>query len=241
MQLLRSYVFVFFMYALMPVLGLLGLPFAIWSRRGAHGVMDLYARICIAAAEVICGLRSEVRGPIPKGEVVVAAKHQNFFDVLVLFHAVDDGRYVMKRSLRWAPVLGFYAMRIGCAPVNRGGKGKTVKQMVTDTGKSRGGEGQILIYPQGTRVAPGAKAPYRGGVHALAETHGLRVVPAATNAGLFWPRIGMMRKPGVAVLEFLPMIEEGLSRKEMVEKLEEVIETASDALNAEARAVDPTL
>lgn len=241
MQWIRSFVFVIFMYAVMGVLGLLGLPFAIASPRGANRVMQLYCVITLAAARTLCGLRTEVRGPVPTGEVVIAAKHQSFLDILILFHALDDARFVMKRSLRWAPVLGFYALRIGCAPVNRGAKGKAVKTMVAHADKSRRPAGQIIIYPQGTRVAPGASRPYKSGVHALAEAQGLRIVPAATNAGLFWPRTGVLRKPGVAVVEFLPMVEDGLSRKELVARLEETIEAASDALSAEARAADPTL
>ncbi|MFT6226732.1 MAG: 1-acyl-sn-glycerol-3-phosphate acyltransferase [Paracoccaceae bacterium] len=241
MQMIRSAIFVIFMYTLMGVLGILGLPWAIASRRGANRIMHLYCIITLWALRVLCGVRTEVRGTPPTGEVVVGSKHQSFLDVLILFHAVEDGRYVMKRSLRWAPVLGFYALRIGCAPVNRGAKAKAVKQLVYDAHKARRDAGQILIFPQGTRVAPGTHAPYKSGVHALAEAQGLRVVPAATNAGLFWPRIGVLRKPGVAVFEFLPPLADGLSRKEMMAALEKVVETASDALAAEARAADPRL
>ncbi|MGG7566244.1 lysophospholipid acyltransferase family protein [Rhodovulum sp. DZ06] len=240
-QYLRSLVFFVWMYGLMAVMGVLGAPFAIASRRGASRVMWLYTEIVLRSMALICGLRAEVRGPVPTGEVVVASKHQSFLDILILFNALNDARFVMKRSLRWTPFLGVYAMRIGCAPVNRGAGAKAAQGLADHAEARRGSNGQTIIFPQGTRVAPGATAPYKGGVHGMAEALNVPVIPAATNAGLFWPRLGILRKPGVAVVEFLPELEPGLARKEMTRALEAVIEPASDALAAEARAADPRL
>ena len=94
--------------------------------------------------------------------------------------------------------------------------------------------GQLIIYPQGTRVAPGVSKPYKVGTAVLYKETGQTCIPAATNVGVFWPRTGIYRKPGVAVVEFLPPIEQGLSQQDFMTQLEDVVETASDRLLEEA-------
>ena len=94
--------------------------------------------------------------------------------------------------------------------------------------------GQLIIYPQGTRVAPGVDKPYKVGTAVIYEETGQTCVPAATNVGVFWPRQGLLRKPGLAVVEFLPPIPPGRDRNAFMEDLEREIETASDALMRDA-------
>lgn len=241
MQLLRSLIFFVWMYGLMAVMGIILSPLAAWSAAGATWAVKTYVRIILRAMPWFVGLRAEIRGQAPTGLAVVASKHQSFLDILMLVDALEKPRFVMKRSLRWTPVLGFYAMRMGCAPVNRGGGGEAVSAMVESAARIEAEDGQTIIYPQGTRVAPGVRRPYKGGVHALAQSQGAAVIPAATNAGLFWARIGVLRRPGTAVLEFLPALPPGLERKAMTNALAAVIEPASDRLDAEARAAYGTL
>ena len=106
--------------------------------------------------------------------------------------------------------------------------------MVRDVEAGRADPGQLVIYSQGTRVAPGAKAPYKVGTAVLYEQLGQPCVPMATNVGLFWPRKGILRKPGLAVVEFLPPIPPGMERRAFMEHLEETVEAKSNALMAEA-------
>lgn len=127
--------------------------------------------------------------------------------------------------LKYAPVVGQLGLRIGCIAVNRGQRGKAIKKMVADVRSGKALAGQLIIYPQGTRIAPGVKAPYKGGTGALYRELGQEVVPVATNAGLFWPKRGVLRKQGTAVFEFLPRIEPGLPIPEFMARLEEQIET----------------
>jgi 1-acyl-sn-glycerol-3-phosphate acyltransferase len=140
----------------------------------------------------------------------------------------------MKQELRWAPILGLYAMRIGSTPVNRGARSKAMKDMLARVGKSGSAARQLVIYPQGTRVLPGAFLPYKVGAGVLYERLGNPCVPAATNVGVFWPKHGIYRKPGLAVVEFLPEIAVGKPVPEFMAELERDIEAASDRLMAEA-------
>ena len=149
----------------------------------------------------------------------------------------------MKSSLRYAPILGWYAERIGCVPVNRGKRTQAIRQMMEGVTAGDAPAGQLVIFPQGTRVAPGAYLPYKVGTAVIYATTGQSCVPAATNVGVFWPRKGILRKPGLAVVEFLPPIAPGLERQAFLTRLEQDVEVASDRLMAEggmANDVQPT-
>ncbi|MFW8595624.1 lysophospholipid acyltransferase family protein [Cribrihabitans neustonicus] len=233
-QWLRSALFEFQIYLAMAVIGLVFAPWALVSRRGARVACKSYCRWVLWTARWMVGIKSEVRGPVPEGEVIIAAKHQSFLDILIIFNAVPSARFIMKRELLWTPVIGIYAKRLGCVPVNRGKRGAAIARMVKGVAAESREPGQLIIYSQGTRVAPGVKKPYKVGTAVLYQALGQPCVPAATNVGLFWPRKGLMRKPGLAVVEFLPPLEPGLGREEFMASLEEQVERRSDALMREA-------
>ncbi len=233
-QWVRSLIFVITIYVLMAVLGILFTPYAILSKRGALTACKTYARTTLWLARWMVGLRTEVRGQVPTGEVVIAAKHQSFLDILMIFNAVPHGKFIMKRELLWTPFIGLYAKRLGCVPVNRGRRGAAIAKMVQDVSKEFSDPGQLIIYSQGTRVAPGAKKPYKVGTGVLYHELGQPCVPAATNVGVFWPRKGIMRKPGLAVVEFLDPVAPGMNRDEFMAQLEKTVEARSDALMREA-------
>jgi 1-acyl-sn-glycerol-3-phosphate acyltransferase len=233
MQLLRSLVFDALIYLSMAVLGVIGAPLALWSVDGAYWVCRTYARVTFFFLRVICGLRVEVRGPVPQGEVLVAAKHQSFLDILMIFEALPRPKFIMKKELKWAPFIGLYALRIGSTPVNRGDRSKAMKAMVEHAGQAREPR-QLVIYPQGTRVAPGARPPFKVGAGVLYDRLGEPCVPAATNAGVFWGRRSFLKRPGLAVVEFLDPIPPGLPISEFMARMQAEVEEASDRLMREA-------
>jgi 1-acyl-sn-glycerol-3-phosphate acyltransferase len=134
----------------------------------------------------------------------------------------------------FAPFLGQYALRMGCVPVDRGKRGAAIAKMKADVARGAAEPGQLIIYPQGTRVAPGVAKPYKVGTGLLYEQLGQPCVPVATNVGVFWPKRGILRKPGLAVVQFLPEIAPGLPIPEFMQRLEREVETHSDMLLAEA-------
>lgn len=233
-QWLRSLAFIIQMYIAMLVFSIAFFPWAVFSSRGAHAACHSFSRYVFWTLSWMVGLRTEVRGQPPTDEVMVAAKHMSFLDIMMIYSAVPRGKFIMKKQLMFSPLLGQYAWRIGCVPVNRGKRGAAIRKMLEDVEQGRTTGGQLIIYPQGTRVAPGAHLPYKIGTGALYEELGQPCQPVAANVGLFWPKHGILRKPGVAVVEFLPRIEPGLSKDAFMAELERVIETGSDALLAEA-------
>lgn len=227
----RSLLFNTLFYTAMLVMGIIGLPFVAWSRAATYWWMKQFVHLSLWMLRVICKIETEVRGPVPDGQVVVAAKHQSFLDILILFLALPRARFVMKRELRWAPVLGLYAWRIGSIPVNRGQKGKAMRGMIAKAeAENRHTPAQTVIYPQGSRIAPRAVKPYKIGAAVLAARMDQPIVPAATNAGWFWGRNTVRRYPGTAIVTFLPTIDQGQSPPVLTEQLRDVIEPASEAL-----------
>ena len=229
-----SLIFIIQMYVAMAVFALAYMVPAIIDRRGAWAGIHAYCRWVRLTARIFCGLRSEIRGEVPVDEVLIASKHQSFFDIILICSVVPRPKFIMKKELKWAPFLGFYAWRIGCVPVDRGKKGRAIAEMKRLVALGAAVPGQLIIYPQGTRVAPDATMPYKVGTGLLYQQMDKPCIPAATNVGVFWPRHGILRKPGLAVVEFLPAIPAGKGVSDFMAEIETVVETASDRLMAEA-------
>jgi len=222
------------MYLAMAAMALCFAPLAVMDRRFAFQSVRVYCRWVRWTAGWMVGLRSEVRGEIPTDEALVASKHQSFFDVILLASALPRPKFIMKKELGWVPIVGWFARRIGCIQVDRGKRGAAMRKMQEDVSRGLAQPGQLVIYPQGTRVAPGTHRDYKIGTAVLYVQLARGCVPVATNAGVFWPRRSFMRRPGLAVLEFLPRIPAGKEQGAFMADLEDVIEGNSDRLMAEA-------
>ena len=231
---LMSLLFIIQMYLAMAVIAVAFAPFALFNRAAAVRACHAFCAWTIFSLRWMCGLRCEVRGRPPTEEVMIAAKHQSFLDIIMIYNAVPRGKFIMKRELMFTPFLGQYALAIGCVPVDRGKRGAAIARMKADVAKGSAFPGQLIIYPQGTRVAPGVRKPYKMGTGLLYEQLAQPCVPVAANVGLFWPKRGILRKPGLAVVEFLPAIPPGQPVGPFMAELEAQIETASDRLMAEA-------
>ena len=235
MQLFRSLIFNVFIYVVMAIYAVVFFIPALITKEWAFKACHAWCITVRWAARWMIGLETEVRGTPPTGEVMIAAKHQSFLDIIVIYNSIPRAKFIMKRELMYAPIMGQYALRIGTIPVNRGKRGAAIEQMKRDIAKGAADPGQLVIYPQGTRVAPGDKKPYKIGTGAIYEQLDQPCIPVATNIGHFWPKRGLLRKPGTSVVEFLDPIPPGMPVKDFMEHLENVIETRSDALLAEAK------
>lgn len=239
MTLIRSLVYNVLFYIGILVIGVVGFPYAVLNRDGAHWTIHTFCKYALWLLKLLCGTKVEVRGTPPTDEVIVAAKHQSFLDIILIAHALPRPKFIIKKQLKWMPFLGFYAWRMGCFPVDRGKGGSAVQAMVKKVDQERADPGQLVIYPQGTRTAPGAKLPYKIGAGVLYERFGLDVYPVSTNAGVLWGKNKFLRHPGLAVVEFLDPIPSGLDRQAFMGTLEARIEASSELLEAEAYASLP--
>ncbi|MFC0410764.1 lysophospholipid acyltransferase family protein [Roseomonas elaeocarpi] len=227
---LRSAVFnaiFLFAMAVFPWVGLL-LP-----RRLVRPFVAGWARWIIRCMAVICGMRLRVTGMenLPQGPAILASKHQSAFDTFVWLTLLPHPVYIMKQELLRLPGWGALARRFGSVGVDRAGGGAALKSMVRQSREFAERDGaQLVIFPEGTRTAPGERVTWQPGVAALASATGLPVVPVATDSGLLWGRRAFSKRPGTITLAILPPLPAGLPRATLMQRLENEVEEASARL-----------
>jgi len=165
-------------------------------------------------------------------QVIYAAKHQSAWETVVLALVLRTPVIVLKRELLRLPLLGWCFQKSGCIAVDRSAGMRALRQLRADAMAVAATGRSILIFPQGTRVAPGAAHRYEVGIFALYEATGLPVVPIALNSGHVWGRNSWLKRPGRIEVEFLDPIGPGLSRRDFMATLEESIETRMAVLDA---------
>lgn len=236
----RSLVFAVAFYVTTVLFLILGSWLLLAPRSWAMAGLKLHGRVSVWLLGTICGTRMVVRGRenLPPGACLVAAKHQSAWDTFALIPLFDDPAIILKDELKYIPLYGWFCLKFEHILVKRDKGPSALKSMLRDA-RVRAAQGrQILIFPEGTRTAPGAEPDYKPGVVALYEGLGLPCVPVALNSGVFWPRRKLIRYPGRIIVEFMPPIPAGLPRAEFRKRLETDIEIASRRLIDEARDVD---
>ncbi len=185
--------------------------------------------------KIVLGLSFEVRGAenLPKSGAIVAAKHQSAWETMVFHRLVGDPAFVLKKELLRLPFIGWYMQGTGQIAIDRSAGSSALKQML-DGGRRALDEGRcLIIFPEGHRQPPGHAGRYHPGIFKLYEALGVPVAPIALNSGMFWPRNAFLRHPGRITLEILPPIAPGLDRVTFMSQLQNMIETATRALEQE--------
>jgi 1-acyl-sn-glycerol-3-phosphate acyltransferase len=221
--------------------GTIGLPFLIAPRAVTMQFGRFWGRGVLFLLRVIVGLDHEIRGldRVPRGACIIAMKHQSAWDTLIPFVLFHDAAAVVKRELLVVPFYGWYAARAGSIGIDRKAGARALRRLVA-AARPVAAEGRpIIIFPEGTRVAPGARLPYQPGVAALYQALAVPLIPVAVNSGYFWGRRSFIKRPGRIVLEFLEPIPPGWRRRRVMAELEQRIETASAALLREGEAMHP--
>ncbi|CAA7620078.1 1-acyl-sn-glycerol-3-phosphate acyltransferase [Magnetospirillum sp. SS-4] len=241
MIVLRSALFIIFMWLWTATLSVLYLPLLVLPRKAMLPAAKVWLNGVQAGLRLLAGLRFELRGAenLPPGPLIVASKHQSAFETFVFHLLLNDPAYILKRELLWIPFFGWYLGKTGVVAIDRSAGTKALKAMVKGAGDAVAAGRPVVIFPEGTRAAPGARLPYHSGVAMLYGALKVPVVPIALNSGLFWRRRGFLKKPGTLVIQALPAITPGMDRKAFMAELETRIETATDALVAEARQAYP--
>jgi 1-acyl-sn-glycerol-3-phosphate acyltransferase len=232
MQMLRSLLFtgfflVFtFLYAILFVSIGLFLP---W--RGRFAMARYWARVLLGALRLLCRLEYRVEGAanLPVGEPCIALmKHSSSWETFAQAALLPPQVWVLKRELTWIPFVGWGVRLLDCIAINRGAGGVAVRQLI-EQGRERLARGQwIVVFPEGTRMAPGQTRRYGVGGAAVAADTGTRIVPVAHNAGYFWPRRGLLKRPGVIrVVIGAPIDTRGRDPREINEEAQRFIEAQS--------------
>jgi 1-acyl-sn-glycerol-3-phosphate acyltransferase len=229
---LRSLAFNVGWYLGTTAIALVGLPLLLAPRRWVVGWARLWIAFVLWWLRVTVGLTHRVVGRenLPAGPAILASKHQSSWETLSFTLLFDDIAVVLKRELLFIPVVGWAMARAGNVAVTRGDGAAALRGLVKRARAAIAEGRSIVIFPEGTRVAPGDSRPYQVGTAALYRQLGVPVVPIALNSGLFWGRRKWIKRPGVLTLQILPPIQPGLSRDAFMKTLQESIEGATARL-----------
>lgn len=233
MTFLRSALYFAYFVVVSVLMHLLALPTLILPRQAIVWTSQTWSRIILWGLKVIVGCDYEVRGEIPRGSVLVAAKHMSMWDTMGIYMLIDDVCIVVKQELLRYPFYGWYIKKAGVIGIDRAAGAQALRQMATNAKPVIAAGRPIAIFPEGTRKKPGEAPDYKPGVAGLYGLLGLPCVPVALNSGQFWT--GFIKRPGTVVIEFLPPIPAGLKRAEFMRELQTRIETATARLLDEGR------
>ena len=232
MMYLRSWIFNILFYGVTAGLAILVVPTLLLPAAAIRAVARLWGWLTVTLLHIV-GASHRVSGdPHLGAQVIYAAKHQSAWETIVLSLLLHTPMVVLKRELLKLPLLGMYFQKSGCVAVDRSAGMRALRKLRDDAVAARDSGRSLLIFPQGTRVAPGMDHKYEIGVFALYEATGLPVVPIALNSGRVWGRNSWLKRPGRIEVEFLPAIAPGLSRRDFMAALESAIETRMAVLDA---------
>ncbi|MFA5951231.1 MAG: lysophospholipid acyltransferase family protein [Hyphomicrobium sp.] len=237
MLIVRSIAFAVAFYVTTALFLLLGSWLFFAPRSWAMAGLKAHAMASLWLLKRVAGTGIEVRGleKLPRGACLVVSKHQSAWDTFALVPLFRDPAIVLKDELKWIPFYGWFCIKFKHILVKRDKASTALKAMIRDA-RNRASQGrEVVIFPEGTRQAPGAPPDYKPGYVALYEGLNLPCVPLALNSGLYWPRRKLMRYPGTIVVEFLEPLPAGMARKEFRATLEQRLEAACDRLVAEGR------
>jgi 1-acyl-sn-glycerol-3-phosphate acyltransferase len=229
---LRSLVFNVLFYAVFVVLAIIALPTFLMPVRALMTMARLWANATLFLMRVICNIKVEFRGieKIPKGPLVVVAKHQSFWETFALVPLFEHPIFILKRQLMRIPVFGQFLVKFGMIGIDRSAGVKTLLEMTRRARDAVHSGRQLVIFPEGTRRAPGAPADYKTGFAQIYLACGAPCLPIALNSGLFWPRRTFMRYPGTLVVEFLDPLPPGLAKDEFISRVRDAIEESTARL-----------
>lgn len=220
---------------------LLLIPCLVLSRTTMQRGLKAWAAGTMWALKHIAGLTWEVKGQenLPGEPCIFACKHQSAWETGIFYLLVSDPSYILKKELLSIPFFGWYIARGGAIAIDRKAGARALKAMISGT-KERLERGQnVVIFPEGTRAAPGKPGTYHPGIAALYKGVDAPVIPVALNSGLFWQRRSFLKRPGRITVEFLPAIEPGQDRRAFMADLQSRMEDATNRLIVDGRAHFP--
>jgi len=236
-QWLGSVAFTLYLFASVPIYGLLVLPTVVLPRRMTFTGAAVWAGSVLFMLRWLCKLDYVVEGQehLPARSSVVLVKHSSAWETIAQLRIFPGHTWVLKRELIWIPVLGWVLLKLKAIAIDRKG-GRTAVQQVLDQGQKRLAEGiWVVIFPEGTRVPAGETRRYGMSGALLAEAAALPVIPVAHNAGDYWPRRSWLKRPGTIRVVIGPPIQTaGVDARLVTERTQRWIEDTVASLRRTA-------
>ena len=214
------------------LMGVLSLPFIFFPSKFIRFPAKIWIKGLFFFLKYICRLTHEIRGlnNLSDEPAIIVSKHQSAFETFALYYYLKRSFFIHKKQLFYIPIFGQYLMKHNMVAIERTGKASAMRKMISDVKKKLDSGSTIIIFPEGTRKKPGEKPDYKTGFIGIYNTAKRKLQPVALNSGLFWKKGLKIIKQGHIIIEFLPQIETGLDKKEVLEKVEYSIESATNKL-----------
>jgi 1-acyl-sn-glycerol-3-phosphate acyltransferase len=227
MLFLRSLAFFVGVLLFTPFFGVAVFAARVFGFVASYRMAQAWGRWVLGWVDICCGIRHEVQGweHVPSHPVVVMSKHQSAWETLFLLTRMPPAGWIIKKELLWLPIVGWCLYILKAIPIDRS-SGRQARDQIVDHGRERLKDGiWVVIFPEGTRVAPGRKKRYGAGGSLLAVAAGAEVLPVALNAGEVWGRYAFVKKPGTIQVHFGPRIpSKGKTAEELNAEVEVWIE-----------------
>lgn len=216
---IRSGLFALLFYPFTVVAVLAAFVGALFGQHAVIAAAVWWTRGHACLARNLLGIHTRLEGRLPSGPVLIAAKHQSMYETLEVVRLFDRPAVVMKKELTDLPGWGKIARLYGAVSVDRKAGASALREMMRD-GKAAIAQGRgIVIFPEGTRVAPGEQPPLQPGFAGLYRALGLPVVPVAIDSGRLWGRNSFLKRPGTITFRFGEEIPAGLPRAEVEQRV----------------------
>jgi len=214
------------------LMGILSLPFIFFPSKYIRFPAKTWIKGIFILLEYICGVTHEVRGHknLTNEPLIIVSKHQSAFETFALYYYLESSFFIHKKQLFYIPIFGQYLLKSNMVSIDRAGQAKAMRKMISDVKKKLDHGSTIIIFPEGTRKKPGEKTDYKTGFVGIYNTTKRKLQPVALNSGLSWQKGIKIIKKGHIVIEFLPQIETGINKKEVLKKVEYSIESATNKL-----------
>ncbi len=238
LQKIRSAAFAVYIPVIVLLMGIGCMPVMLFGENAARSTVKAWSRLALFGLKWIAGVSYRIEGAenIPQGGALIAANHQSMWETIALYALAPKPVMILKKELTRIPVYGWWALAAGNITIDRKGGAKALRAMARAAKTHTDAGHQVVIFPEGTRSALGARQRYHPGVAGIYVAADAPCVPAAHDSGRFWRHPGGEKVPGVITLRFLPAIPPGLDRKAFLGELQSRIESGRPDLADSALA-----
>ena len=214
------------------LMGVFCLPFLILPSYLLKYPIKLWIKVIFIFLNKICNIKHKIEGleNIPDESTLIVSKHQSAFETLALFYYLNDCFFVHKKELFFIPIFGQYLFKTNMVAIDRDGGTKSMRKLLDRVQAKLSSGSSIIIFPEGTRKLPGSKPDYKTGFIGIYNHSKRKILPVAVNSGLCWPKQSWILKKGMITIKFLPLINEGLDKKKLLNEVQNKIEMASNML-----------
>ncbi|HSB48557.1 MAG TPA: lysophospholipid acyltransferase family protein [Burkholderiales bacterium] len=225
---LRSSLYALYQAVVTPVFAVLALLLFPLPAAARYRFITTWSRLMLAGAETILGIRYRVLGAenLPAPPYIVLSKHQSAWETLAFQVLFPQQVWVVKRELLWIPFFGWGLAMLSPIAIDRGAGPRALHQLLEQGRERLARRYCIVIFPEGTRIAPGSRGKYQVGGAWLAVRTGTPVLPVAHNAGEFWGRRAFVKRPGLVTVSIgAPIDPQALTPEQLIHRVEEWIES----------------